>query len=868
MLGTTIGPYRVLERLGAGAMGEVFLAEDTRLRRRVALKRLKPEAIRETEARAHALHEARTVARLHHPGIASIFDVIESPDTVIIVMEFVDGETLQTRIKRGALPLREAIDVALQLADALGDAHAHGVLHCDLKPANIHLTRAKRTKILDFGLAQVSAGTRATDDTRLASTVHGGSDSSISGSPGYMAPERLSDAPPDERVDVYALGIVLFEMLTGRRAFGGANLVAAAVQALTTAPPVPSSFVGTIPPTIDAIVLKAIASDPTKRYQSAKALADALREMMSGKTTAAAAKIPQPAIHIRRRRRTGAAVAAVTAVVILSGAGAIALSRWRPWQRTAAGDAAAPTVVVKPLTNLGGDAANDPLGLGIADDLTAKLAALPNVTVVSRDATAAYLIKAPASTTLARDLGASFVVDGGFERVGENLKVTLQLHTAAGELAWTKTYQRSLPQLFTLQRELAEGLADGLDLTLTRKERGLLATASTRDVDALADYSQGRLFLDRRDQKGNVDHAIEAFTRAIGRDQSFALAHAGLGSAYWEKYIDTKDAAWTARAIGSSLAALRLDPNNAEVHVALGTVYSGLGQFSTARDELQQALKLRPTSDDAHRVMGDVLAKEGHTDDAIREYRQAIAIRPNYWQNHNRLAATLMKVGRYKDAETAYRRITELQPDSSVGFNNLGVVLMMQDDLAAGLKSLTRAADITPKPGTFSNIGTIEYWNGHFDEARKAYLKAMALSPADASLARNLGDALSGLGDSTAAADAYRHALELAMNQWRVNPNDAAVLGLVGIVEAKLGRGLDARKHVDQALTLAPNDSEVYYRSAVIAALARQTDRAVADLKRAIAAGYSIKLAKRDLDLRALHDRPEYVALLTAQRPT
>lgn len=862
MLGTVVGPYRVIDRLGAGAMGEVFLAEDTRLRRKVALKRLKPEAVRETEARAHALHEARTVARLHHPGIATIFDVIESPDTLIIVMEFVEGETLQARIRRGALPLSEALDLAIQLADALDDAHANGVLHCDLKPANVHLTRANRTKILDFGLAQLSATTVAGDETRLASTVYG-SGSSISGSPGYMAPERLSDTPPNERVDIYSLGIVIFEMVTGQRAFTAANLVATAVLALTSAPPVPSRIVGTIPPALDNIILKAIAPDPATRYQSAKELANALRGFLGG---TASTEIPRAPAAPRRRRWM--IPTAVATVVVLSGAGATAISNWRPWKSSATSTSAMPTVVVKPLTNLGGDAANDPLGLGISDDLTAKLAALPNVAVVSRDATAAYLVKSPQSTTLARDLGASFVVDGDFQRAGENLKVTLRLHAASGSIAWTKSYRRPLPQLFALQRDLAEGLADGLKLTLTRKERGLLGTESTRDVDALADYSQGRSFLDRRDQKGNVDHAIEAFARAIGRDPSFALAHAGLGSAYWEKYIDTKDAAWTARAIGSSLAALRLDPNNAEVHVALGTVYAGLGQFPTAKDELQQALKLRPTSDDAHRVLGDVLAKEGHTDDAIIEYRQAIAIRPNYWQNHNRLAATLMKVGRYKDAESAYRRITELQPDSSVGFNNLGVVLMMQDDLAGGLKSLTRAGEITPKPGTFSNIGTIEYWNGHFAEARAAYQKAIALSPADASLARNLGDALSGLGEPAAAAAAYTHALALAMNQWKVNPNDAAVLGLVGIVEAKLGRVQDARLHLDQALALAPNDSEVYYRSAVVAALAQQTDRAVADLKKAIAAGYSVKLVRRDLDLRTLHDRPDYVALLTSQSPT
>jgi tetratricopeptide (TPR) repeat protein len=864
MIGTFVGPYLVLRKLGAGGMGEVFLAEDGRLRRRVALKQLTAGAVHGPEGRARVLHEARAVARLQHPGIATVFDVVEHDGSVVIVMEYVEGETLAARLAAGRIDAAQAVALAAQIADALADAHANGVLHCDLKPANVHLTQAGRPKILDFGLAQLTSAARASEDTRLVTSDAGLR--GVSGSPGYMAPERLTGAVPDERGDIYALGVIAFEMLTGRRPFSGGDLVSLAATALTTEPPSPTTIDASIPANVSAVVLKALARDPTARFQSAGEFASALRDPA---LLPAAAATPSPAVRSGFASGKYGTRAAVGLAILAMGAMAMTVAgRW-PWS-TSAGQpapAVAPAVVVTPFANLSQDASNDPLGVGITDDLTTKLAALPNVAVVSRNTTAAYLARFPKSATLARDLGASFVIDGGFERVGEQLRVRVTLRSAEGQTVWTRDYESPLPRLFELQRALAEDLATGLNLSLSDVERSALAADSTRSVEALADYSQGRQFLDRSDVQGNVDHAIDLFEQALARDASFALAQAGLGSAYWQKFNQTKDAAWTARAIAASLEALRLNPNLAEVHVALATVYDGLGQTPAAVDALGKALALQSNNDDAHRVLGDILARQGRTDDAVREYQRAIAIRPNYWLNHNRLAVTMMKVGRYPEAAAAFRRVTELQPDSAVGFNNLGVVAMMQDDTALALASFTRAAEITPRASSFSNIGTVHFWNGRFDDARQAYERALALSTSDPSLHRNLGDALTGLGDRAGAERAYRQALVVANNQLKVNPKDAASLGLVAVVEAKLGRKADARAHADRAIALAATDASVLYRSAVVAALANDGDRAMADLTAAVAAGYSLNQVKHDLDLRTLRDRPDFVALLNKRTP-
>jgi serine/threonine-protein kinase len=841
-------------------MGEVFLAEDTRLHRQVALKRLTSDSLSNADTRARILHEARAIAKLHHPGIAAIFDVVEDADTVWIVMEYVRGETLAARLRRERPPLARAVDIGLQITEALAAAHAHGVLHCDLKPSNVLITPDDKAKLLDFGLARPTAEAAATAETRLASQSSSAHLGRLSGTAGYLAPERLSGAPVDERGDIYSLGVALFELLSGRRPFAGTDLVAVAASALTSAPPSPSSLDPAVPEALSAVVLKALSSNPGLRFQTATDVASALRSAARGGP-------PSSTTHDRSARRSRPLhlmLALAALIAVATGAAFAVRALWFAGTATAPQTAAAQAIVVKPFANLSGDAANDYLGVGMADDLTTRLSALGRVTMVSRAATAAYLVEHPQPRTLARDLGVSYIVDGGIQRTADRLHVTVTLVGADGSVRWGREYDGLLTNVFAIQHDIAAAVADQLNLALTASDRKRLADQPTANTEAFADYSQGRLFLDRRDAKGNIDHAIEAFTRAMEKDPRFALAQAGLGSAYWEKYNDTKDALWTTRAIDASLEALRLDPNRAETHVTLGGIYIGLGRSESAADELHRALVLQPNLDDAHRLLGDVLAAAGKVDDAVAEYHRAIAIRPGYWQNHNRLAVAFMKVGRFEESAQAFRRVTELQPDSAVGFNNLGVVAMMQGDLTLGLESFTRAVAIAPRPNTFSNIGTIHFWNGNFEEARRAYEHAITLKPG-AEFHRNLADALAGLRDMAGANVEYRRALDLATAQLNVNPKDAASLSLAALVEAKLGQPVEARKRIAAALALSPKDADVRYRDAAIAALLGERERALAALQEAIAQGYSPVLAARDLDLQTLRGLPQFAALVQAK---
>lgn len=860
----SVGPYRLLRRLGAGGMGEVFLAEDTRLGRQVALKRLTDRAFADADARTRILREARAVAKVHHPGIATIFDVIEDAKTVWIVMEYVPGETLAHRLRQGRVPLGQAIDIGVQIADALADAHAHRVLHCDLKPSNVLLTPDGKAKLLDFGLARRPAYSSPTEETRLKSETDQ-SARGLAGTAGYLPPERLSGAAADERGDIYSLGIVLFELLTGRRPFDGPDMVAVAAAALTTPPPSPRTLDAAIPKRLSDIVVKALARDPAARFQKASDVAAALRvaaEASEATVVLDDRRHGQP----RRLRPTLTAAALVVAAIGALTVGGI----WLAGHRTAPATVpATPAIVVKPFENLSGDPANDYLGVGIADDLTARLSTLPQVTMVSRAATVAYLAAHPASQTLARDLGASYVVDGGVQRAADRLHVTVTLAAADGGVRWGNEYDGALADLFSLQHEIAEALASQVNVTLTPTVRRKLTSEPTQDVEAFGDYSQGQLFLDRRDAPGSVDHAIEAFKRAIARDSQFAQAHAGLGWAYWEKYDQTNDPIWTTRALAASFDALQINPNQPEVLVAIGRIYIGLGRADDASRELHKALELQPNSDDAHRLLGDILASQGQLDEAVAEYGQAIDIRPGYWQNYNRLAIAYFGVGRFEDAARSFKRVTDLQPDSPSGFNNLGVTAMYEGDLTLALESFEQAVRIAPDApniaNTFSNLGTVDYWKGDYEAARKAYEDALKRKP-DPRYHWNLGDALSALHDTAGARTEYRRALQLANDQLKVNSKDPAAMSLAALMEAKLGRPADARADIARALTLAPADADVRYRDAAIAALLGEADRAIEALKQAIADGYSPVVAAHDFELRSLHGRSDFEELVNAKK--
>jgi eukaryotic-like serine/threonine-protein kinase len=869
MIGTSVGPYHVVELLGAGGMGQVYLARDTRLDRNVALKQLSDASLDTPHARQRLLREARAAAQITHPNIAAIYDILDSADPPCIVMEYVQGETLAAVVRRGAIPCGQALAIGVHLADALALAHEAGVIHRDLKPANVVLTPQGVPKILDFGLARVtdadSTPPSAEALTREVVESHAGK---ITGTPAYMAPEQLVGRPATPLTDVYGLGVMLFELLTGRRPFEAPDVASLALAVLGSATPQAATVKPDIPLAVSAIVARAMAKDAAERYPSAGEMAGDLRRaaqlLSAGSMTPAPvppADVPPQPAWTRRRLLVWGGAAVVAAAITVAG------YQW--WRGRRAEPAAPPgpaVVSVIPLVNLSGDPTKDYVGVGISEALMIALVNVSSLTVQSRGDTSKYASQSMDAVKAARELGATFLVSGSVLRAGNYIQFAIKLLKSDGTVVWARGFEGPLSDLFGLQARAAEQVADALAGKLTPAERQRVNRQPTSSVDAYADYSLGRTLYDREDLPGNNDKAVEAFERAVAKDPNFALAYAGLGDACWAQYRATRDARWADRASLAVERAAQLDSQDPLIRLSVASVYTNTGKTKEAEAILRALVAARPNLDDARRQLAYVLEVTGRVDESIREYREAIALRPGNVYSHIGLGTVYLRANRYAEAAESYRRVVEIQPDNLWGRINLGAVYQQAGDNAKALEQYQEALKLGPDEVVYSNMGTIYFFQGKYADAAQSYEQAIRLGPKNPVARANLGDAYRRLGEHDKAQAAYASAAELARDLLKVNPRDARVLMRLSLYEARIGQAADARRHIDEAGRINPTDGSIMYTHASVDALAGRADDAIAWLGRALAHGVPRSRAREDDDLESIRKLPRVQELLRDPR--
>ena len=859
MIGQKVGPYAVVERLGGGGMGEVYLAEDTRLGRRVALKRPSESFLSAPDARERLHREASAAGRLTHPNIAAVYDVLDVDAYPYIVMEYVEGENLSTVLARGPLGVERTLDLGLQIADALAAAHARGVIHRDLKPGNVSLTADGIAKVLDFGIAKGpdpgSSHASAATGTLNAITAAG----QVMGTPGYSSPEQMVGAAADPRDDIYSLGVVLYEALTGRPPFQGGDALELAVATMTKTAPLPHQVNPSVPPEISLVIARAIARGRDDRYGSARELSGELRRVsraLSASVTGPISTTSTVPIDRPVWRR------AWLIVLLVIASWALLLGLWWRSARGPAPVSGVPVVAVLPFAN-NSTSADVPIAAGMRDVLIANLGALPGISVLSRAATSAESPGREDPRRLARDLGASHLIDGSLQRSGSDLKVTISLvNVATGLVLWSSSYSAPEKDIFSLQERIAEGIARAGPIGTSGAAQALDSKGGTNDVEALSRYGQAVEALERPDIPGNLQRAAASLRAAIDRDPNFALAFARLGDAYWATYQATSEPNWATEAATATNKALTLDQQQPDVWISLARIHQGTGRREEALNELNKALSLQPNSDEAHQVMGQVLQSLERLKEAEDHYLKAVALRPNYWRHHSLLGGFYYATGRGKDAVAAFTRVTELQPDNARGFNNLGAAYYALGDNANALKFWERAVTITPMPEVLSNIGIIHFVDGRFEEARVSFQQAVTALPNDGLLRGNLGDALARLNRGEEARQAWLEAVRLDRQVLKVNPNDATTLARIALREAKLREPVPAERDITAALALNATDAEVLYYSAVVRALAGDSERALTSLEQALKNGYSTAIAATDRDLDAIRDTPRFSQLV------
>jgi tetratricopeptide (TPR) repeat protein len=826
-IGSALGPYRILRLLGSGGMGAVWLADDTRLHRKVALKTLRPADSHDAQARERLMREARAAAALNHAHIAAVYDVLEHDQQVVIVFEYVEGETLSARLARDPLPAPEAVEVACQIAQALVTAHAQGIVHRDLKPANVIVGAAGQVKVLDFGIARLlSMGT-----TQTGSDGHTTSGPGFVGTPAYAAPEQMVSSAVDERADLYALGVMLFEMLSGRRPFAGHDAAALAASKLGRDAPKLKSTGQLVPPALAGIVDALLSRDREHRPSSAADVLAQLRAVYGQPGTGALAEGGRREWFAPALVAAAAAFAAVTAAVL-----------WWPQTDSATpppGASSPPVVAVLPLANMSGDPSRDFIAAGIAESLISSLAAIPTVTVLSRASVAEARGRVSQQSALAKDLGATYLVEGSVQESGGRLRVSLNLVRPDRSVAWGDNIEGAFERIFDLQSRLASALTSALSVRVSATEREQMNTPPTSSPDALAAYWRGQALFERRDLKGNLDAAIGAFGEAIRVDNRFALAHAALGAAYWEKYIETRETEWTRKAIDEGTTALRIAPDQPEVRYTLAVTLAGSGRPEEAIDELNRALAVKPNYDDARRLLGQVLGRLGRIDDSVAEYKKALASRPNSWNTHSSMGLILLGAARYDEAIDAFSKVTELQPDNNIGYQQLGTAYQMVGKTSLALENYQRAIAIRPSAQAYSNMGAIHYRRSDFPRAVEAYRQAIALRPNSSATHRNLGDALTKMARRPQALEAYLEAVRLAEVDLKVNPNNARTMASLAVFLSKADKMAAARQRITEALQRAPDDTEVVVRAAIVEAVGGDRDAALRHLAKAVGLGYS-----------------------------
>jgi len=842
--------YRIIEKLGSGGMGEVYKAEDLVLLRTVAIKVMSRDENSPTGS-IRFLREARAASAINHPNIVTIYEIGETGTHSYIAMEYIEGRSLRNLMSANEVKPANVLDISKQICDALSEAHQRGIIHRDIKPENILLTARGRVKVVDFGLAKSVPMQRAIGGTTAAESLT--EPGTVMGTLSYMSPEQLRGEALDVRTDIFSFGIVLHEMIAGRLPFAGSTSLEVAASILKD----PAFEIGTVPPElprdITHVVSRALAKHREDRYESFEEIKQTIESLrhapheVQDRATSYTSELPPPPIPTQRTSGLAAAMRSSAKMV-----------------------AVPPTILVLPLQSVGSDESSAFIGIGLAHAITTDLAKIKGLSVLSKSAGAGRVNeKGTGVRELARELGATILLEGEVMRGGNIIGVMARLTDAeTGRVLWGAQYRGDSSDLFSFQDAVCESVAETLKLSIPNEVRDQLAKPATTNIEAFEFYSRGRAFLERRDVRENIDFAIQMFKEGLKLDSDFALAYAGLGEAYWQKYQITHDSAWVDGALSASDHALVLDPNQAKVHISLGIVYYGTGKIDSAIEEFEVATELQPMSDDAHKWLGRCWQRKGEMERAVACFERAIQIRPGYWENYSRLGICLYFFGRYRDAAEQFRRVITIQPDSALGYNKLGgiyTLLGLYDEAVAMHK---RAIEIYPNSASYTNLGTDYFYLGRNEDAISAYSAAIELDPRDHLLYRNLGDAYLRVGRRSEAEDQFRMATRFLRERLTVDPNNAGLLALLANCQVKLGQESEALQTIERSIALEPHNTTLMYAKAVVFAISGRAGEAIELLKRALTSGYSRAEAERDPDLEVLRGSRDYDSLFAVEDQT
>ncbi len=860
MIGETVCHYRIIEKLGGGGMGVVYRAEDTRLKRTVALKFLSPELTRDERAKHRFLAEAQAASQLDHPNICAIHEIEETEDgQLFLVLSCYEGETVRERLEKGPMPIDEAVGLAVHVARGLEAAHAKGIVHRDIKPANIFLTNDGRAKILDFGLAKLAGQTRI---TRVGSTV---------GTVAYMSPEQAHGGDVQAATDIWSLGVVLYEALTGGLPFPGERPESVLYSVVHEEPEPLGALRHDAPPELEAIIDRCLRKKPDERFASASELVSALEPLGRGRTSGSSLiRIGSTTrIPVLPARRRGLVVAAV--VLVLACVGLAMAPPVQDVARSWLGVGRLPELkqlAILPFDDKGNEP--DPAFVeGLRRHLTFRLSQLeqfePNFRVIPAKELDDHDVTTPAAALSVS--GARLALEGTVERSGSDVRMSLSLiDTRSGRrLRRPLKYQDGLANVAAFQDDPVAEIADMLELTRQERDRRVLTAGSTTVPDAFEAYISGlgRLWAAPDDSTDHTADAIALLEKATALDPSFTLALADLGQAHWNAFQAEKDPEESRKAAESARRAIELDDRLASARIVAGLVKAQAEDYAAAAQEYRHALRIDRVNPRARRELATVSVDEDKFTLAEQIYREAVNDRREHWAPYYDLGAYYLDREQEEDALRAFDEASARAPGNTWPYMGIAAVYLDNELFDEACVQLDRARELKPSRHVYSLLGWCHFVQWRYADAIATYKMAIEIAiemddEQDIYVTwGNLAAAYDAAGDvvpggEEKAVECYAMAVELAEEELKLAPHDAELLVSLAVYNAELGDSTRAWDYLGKSMELHSGDATVMFDIGLTHEILGDRNTALNWIGRAVENGFSRYQVEHTPDLRGL----------------
>jgi len=768
MIGETLSHYEIVGKIGAGGMGEVYRARDPRLGREVAIKVLHSSLSQDTKRLARFEQEARAAGTLNHPNVLAIYDVGHDRGMPFLVTELLEGETLRARIESGTLTRRKAVEYAAQIADGLAAAHGKSIVHRDLKPDNVFITRDGHLKILDFGLAKLTERDPKNPVSTESPTEALTDANVVVGTPGYMSPEQLHGEPADPRSDIFAFGVILYEMISGRRPFVGDTAAEISASIMRDEPAPLSEADHPVPPTLDRVVRQCLEKSPNERFESAHDLGHLLRAVSdTGEVTAT---IPK-----RRKKKPWLRPVVAAAGIAIAAVIAWELVDFEP----------PPTIPeVKHIAVLPFEAAgDDPEGQFLATGLAETVA--DGLTIMERETRGAAWVIAP-STELTLESArtkhnATIGVRGIFTPGPERVRLDLELvDIGSGKILLHRSLDESVRNITSLQREPVLMVWEMLGFEATPAALEDLEDSSTNTLTACRAFVSGRGRLSTATDEAGLLAAVASFEVAIEEDPAFLPARVALAEAFARLFKETEAKQWKERAITEAEYAIRLDADSPEPYLVLGKLHGDDGETELQFEAFRQAAKRARTAG-PYLVLGASATEAGAFEEAEKALQTAINLRPDSYDGYKELAYLYYTMNSFDAATNQFRNAVRAAPENSSAHVNLGAVLYFQDRRDEAMEAFENALALGPNTAAYSNLGTLYFEEARFGDATEMFESAVEIAGEDISadqynLVANLASAQYWSGEREKARASFKQAIELGESFLEEDSNNQALM--------------------------------------------------------------------------------------------